>query len=56
VFHPGIGFQDRWTEAKFPFGKAVVESDPEVNVEDGNREKIGPTGKEQVATELRESS
>ena len=52
VFHPGIGFGDRWAEAKFPFGKAVVESDPEVVVEDSGGERIGVTGKEQTTPEL----
>lgn len=54
VFHPGIGFGGRWAEAKFPFGKSVVEIDPEVVVEDAGREKVGITGKEQTTTELRE--
>jgi RTA1 like protein len=53
IFHPGIGFGDRWAEAKFPFGKAVVESDPEVVVGDASREKVGKTAKEETTTEVR---
>lgn len=56
VLHPGIGFGDRWAEAKFPFGKAVVEVDPEVVVEGGNREKVEAAGAEQTTTELRAST
>jgi hypothetical protein len=56
IFHPGIRFGDRWAEAKFPFGQAVVESDPEVVVEDAGREKLGSTGKEGTTMELGESS
>ena len=54
ILHPGIGFGDRWVEAKFPFGKKAVEVDPEVVVEDGSRGKVGASGKEQATTELRE--
>jgi hypothetical protein len=55
VLHPGIGFGGKWAEAKFPFGKAVVEVDPVV-VESGNGEKARASGNEQTTTELRESA
>jgi len=56
IFHPGIRFGDRWAEAKFPFGQAVVESDPEVVVEDAGREKLRSTRKEGTSMQLGESS
>jgi hypothetical protein len=56
VLHPGIGFGDRWSEAKFQFGKAVAGVDPEIVVESGNREKVETGGNELTTTELRESN
>jgi hypothetical protein len=53
VFHPGIGFGDRWAEAKFSFGrKEVVEVDPEDAVENSNKEKDATSSNEQSITGL----
>jgi hypothetical protein len=58
VMHPGIGFGNKWAEAKFPFGKKA-KTNRELETGEGavRGEKISPTVKasEQATPELNDS-
>jgi hypothetical protein len=58
VMHPGIGFGNKWAEAKFPFRKKVeTNRERETEEEVVSGERISPTVKasEQATPELNES-